>query len=70
MDSYPFGETDLLFAQPSFGSGFGRAIDLFGTFDEYNTSDSNAEADRCAIESDWFAVGNDLRAAMDQVRAG
>lgn len=60
--------TDILFALPSFGSGFARALDLGGGFDAYNTSGSEVEADEKAIAGDWLVVGQDLRAAMEQVK--
>ena len=56
-----------LFAEPSWGSGIARGLDLFGNFDAYNTSQSEATADAVAIQSDWLAVGEDLAEAMDAV---
>jgi hypothetical protein len=55
--------TGRLFAQPSFGSGFGRGLDLFGTFDVYNTS-SEDDVDALALECDWVAVGEDMNTAI------
>ncbi|MDQ2925916.1 MAG: hypothetical protein M3R43_10220 [Acidobacteriota bacterium] len=65
MTSRIFGNTDSSFAHPSFASGFARGLDMFGTFDDYNTFPSEAEADEQAIASDWFAVGEDLRRAFE-----
>ncbi len=48
--------TGLLYAHPSFTEGLGRTLDVGGTFDAYNDSDSDAEADRMALVSDWYAV--------------
>jgi hypothetical protein len=59
-------KSDFLFAQPSGLSGCARTIDLFGVFDEYNSSDTTTEADAKAIASDWLIVGQDL---MDAVRS-
>lgn len=56
-----------LFAQPSPLSGAARLVDLGGVFDKYNTSQTEAEADSRALASDWFAVGNDLCEAMEQM---
>ena len=53
------------FATPSFLSGMARTLDLFATFDSYNTS-SGEEADARAIRSDWYMVGTDLYKAMEQ----
>jgi hypothetical protein len=63
--NFKTARTDFLFARPSFGSGVARALDLFGTFDAYNSSASEAEADRIAIASDWLVVGSDLQEAID-----
>jgi len=53
--------TDFLFARPTFWSGVGRLLDLWGKFDVYNTSRSPEEADARAIYSDWRVVGQGLR---------
>ena len=59
-------QTDFLFAQPSFGSGAARTLDLWGTFDDYNRSETPAEADAAAIAADWYVVGQDLSDAIVQ----
>jgi hypothetical protein len=53
--------TDFLVARPSFWSGVGRLLDLWGKFDEYNTSRTTEEADMRALYSDWRITGQDLR---------
>ena len=58
--------TDFLLAQPSLLSGASRVLDLFGTFDDYNRSESSLEADEKAIASDWFIVGQDLYDAIER----
>jgi len=60
--------SSYLFAKPSFWSGFARGVDLLGSFDRYNTSESDAQSDAEAIANDWQAVGDDLWAAYEQVR--
>ena len=57
-------KSDFLFAQPSFGSGVARVLDLWGRFDEYNTSPNGEEADSAALAADWIIVGQDLCDAM------
>jgi hypothetical protein len=52
--------TDSLFARPSFWSGFGRLLDLWGKYDDYNTSRSTEEADMRALYSDWRITGQDV----------
>ena len=59
--------TDHLFAMPSARSGAARILDLFGVFDAYNESASNALADSRAIYSDWRIVGEELASAMTRV---
>ena len=57
--------TDYLFAQPSFLTGWGRLIDLFGLLTVYNDSLPDADADAQAIYADWCVVGSDLNDAME-----
>lgn len=61
-------KSDFLFAQPSFASGAGRILDLWGRFDDYNFSETPEEADSNALASDWIIVGQDLCDAMKQIR--
>ena len=53
-------KSDFLFAQPSFSSGAASVFDLWGQFDEYNRSDTPADADAKAIAADWLLVGQDI----------
>lgn len=66
--NFKTARTDFLFARPSFGSGVARVLDLYGTFDAYNSSTSEAEADYRAIASDWCVVGRDLDEAFEQTK--
>ncbi|MGA2890763.1 MAG: hypothetical protein ABSE51_22280 [Terracidiphilus sp.] len=59
-------KSDFLFAQPSFASGVARVFDLFGQFDEYNSSETAEEADARAIASDWIVIGQDIADAVEQ----
>ena len=57
------------YPRPSFGSGFARALDLFGAGSRLaKRKRLDHQADAAAIASDWAAVGNDLRRVME--RAG
>lgn len=56
--------TSCLVAMPSFLTGYGRALDVAGTFDQYNASDSEKEADTQAIANDWRIVGQQLHEAI------
>jgi hypothetical protein len=57
----------FLYATPSFISGAARVLDLYGTFDKYNSSATEREADYKAIWADWSVVGHDIFDAMRQV---
>jgi hypothetical protein len=57
----------ILFARPSFLEGMGRIADLGGTLNEYNQSLHPDQADYLAVLADWYAVGGDLRDAMNTV---
>jgi hypothetical protein len=58
--------TDFLFVSPSPWLGCARLLDIAGSFDRYNTSQSPEEADARAIYSDWRMVGEDLVDAMEK----
>jgi hypothetical protein len=55
-----------LYANPSFGEGVARLIDFSGSLNEYNFSESPAQADFRAIQSDWESVGLDIIEAIEQ----
>jgi len=55
----------MLFASLGFFEGMGRVMDMRGTMMIANESASPKEADTRAIMSDWQAVGQDLKSAMD-----
>ncbi len=62
--------SDFLFAQPSLFSGFGRCLDIGGTFDGYNTSPSPELADSRALAADFTATGSDMLSALKKFAAG
>ena len=66
MGDILFKRTARLFARPSFLEGYGRAIDLGATLNEYNSNKTPEEADTAAIRSDWEAVGDSIAAAMEK----
>lgn len=57
--------TTFLFARPSFLEGLARIFDFSGALNEYNISATPEQADARALRSDWMAVGDDLRNALD-----
>jgi len=61
--------SDFLFACPSRLSGWARLLDLFGVFDDYNTSRSRPIADARAVYADWIVIAQDLRCAMAELEA-
>ncbi|MBZ5526970.1 MAG: hypothetical protein LAN71_03580 [Acidobacteriia bacterium] len=59
-------KSDFLIAQPSLFSGAARLFDFHGLYDEYNISQTEAQADAMATFSDWVLVGQDIREAVEQ----
>lgn len=55
-----------LFTRPSFIEGVGRLVDVTGALNTYAYRKTDAQADADAIESDWKAVGDDIRTAMTE----
>ena len=53
-----------LFPTSSFYTGLARTFDFMGTLDEYRPGWRDSRHDALAINDDWTAVGDDLRAAM------
>lgn len=60
--------TTRLYAMPSWISGASRILDLGGTFNEYNFSESPEEADFLALASDWAVVEIDLKSAIESFK--
>lgn len=59
--------TDRLFVMPSFWQGMARALDIGATFDSYNVSRTETEADVKAVSSDWGVAVGDFREAATRV---
>ncbi|MEI8094508.1 MAG: hypothetical protein WCG80_09865 [Spirochaetales bacterium] len=55
--------SDFLFARPSVLEGIGRNLDLFGTMQMYNASDTPEQADTLAFFADLAALKSDAAAA-------
>ena len=53
-----------LFANPNFLRGVARVLDIGGTLNVCNDSQSTEDADRKAISSDWNAIGFYLSEAL------
>lgn len=54
-----------LTVRPSFLEGIARLFDFQGTLRRYNTATWNPSFDTRALQKDWFAVGKDLKNAID-----
>lgn len=50
--------------EPSFIEGLSRLLDLGSRPERYNESETPEGADYDALESDWQAVGNDMKASI------
>ena len=59
--------TSYLFSTPSFWSGAGSVMNLGGSYFSFNHSTSDNEADRKAIDSDFFMVGQDCWSAFEEI---
>lgn len=62
-------DTNFLFANPSFLSGWAAVLDVAGTLNEYNQSRTGQEADARALASDWAVVGKDIQKAAANFEA-
>lgn len=54
-------QTTYLFSLPSFMEGVARVVDFGSTLNQYNDSPTEEQADLRALQSDWEAIGNDMR---------
>ena len=61
--------SDFLYATPSFLEGMARILEFGNTLNEYNSSQSEEEADEVAIYMDWLMVGGDLKSALKAARS-
>ena len=62
------GNSDYLFAQPSFLTGMASSIDLFGQLTDYNYSETQEKADIRALMQDAQAIRKDMGAAMRKLK--
>lgn len=53
-----------LYSKPSFLKGAARNMDMFGSLNNYNYSESEEEADLRALKRDWKIVGIDIYKAI------
>lgn len=64
----PNSPTFRLFNEcPTFLTGFTSVFDLYQPLeDKYKTDSTEQHADSNSLESDWLAVGNDMRSALSK----
>jgi len=55
-----------LMSKSSILTGVGNIFDFAGSYQEYNTSNTEVEADAKAAFLDWLAVGEDLKYALNK----
>lgn len=58
-------DTNFLFADPDFVTGFATVIDFGGTLPVYNESANDLGADIRAIASDWAITGKDIKESVE-----
>lgn len=58
--------TDFLFSTSTFLSGAGTIFNIAGNYYEFNSSESEPEADERALNTDWHIVGQDIEDAINQ----
>ncbi|MBP7796082.1 MAG: hypothetical protein KA059_04825 [Elusimicrobiales bacterium] len=60
--------TDFLFPNIGFTEGIGSVLNIGGNYFEFNTSESDLEADTKALENDWGMVGNDIAESIEKFK--
>lgn len=60
--------TSFLVSIPSFVEGMARVLDIGGTLDAYNESETPEEADLRALKNDFLAIGEDFNIAIENER--
>lgn len=68
MKRFGFFRTDFLFPRNSFFIGLGSIMGIAGNYFEFNSSNSEIEADRKAMLSDWGVVGKDMESASESMK--
>jgi hypothetical protein len=68
MNSQVDHDFGILYARPSFLTGFISIFDWTGILNTYNESPTPEMADIVATRSDWISVGKDIQSAMNRLR--
>jgi hypothetical protein len=59
--------TTFLFSDSGYLIGIGSILNIAGNYYAFNSSKSEDEADRRAIECDWAMIGRDLSVVVEEV---
>lgn len=59
-------KTTFLLPKNNFWVGFGSVLNIAGSYFDYNYSNSGADADKKALFSDWFMVGEDFKKSKEK----
>lgn len=59
------GCSDFLFPKSTFIVGMGSVLNIGGNYFEFNSSNSDLEADLFAMRNDWECVGNEIKSASE-----
>lgn len=62
-------KSTFLFARPSFLEGVARTLDIGGTLQQYNISETPELADAIALYLDGTVIADDLRDAIETIIA-
>ena len=58
--------TTFLLPKNNFWVGFGSVLNIAGSYFDYNYSNSDVDADKKALFSDWFMVGEDFKKSKEK----
>jgi hypothetical protein len=61
-------KTTFLLPSVNFLTGMGSIFNISGNYYRFNTSNSGAEADCKALNSDWKNIGQDFYAAFEKIK--
>ncbi len=68
MNKYETLYTDFLFTTPNYLTGAANIFNLAGNFYDFNSSESDDEADKMALKNDFKIVGRDLANTIGKVK--
>ena len=57
--------TLFLVTKPTMAKGTGSVFNIWGNYYGFNMSETEQEADRRALDSDWGMIGEDFRKALE-----